>query len=81
VRATRGEGGYTMIEMLTVLLIMGIVMSGLTTIFVSGSRAETNMNQRFVAQQNTRLALDRIRRDIHCAYDVTPYATSALTIK
>ena len=80
VRATR-EGGYTVIEMLTVLLIMGIVMSGLTTIFVSGSKAETNMNQRFTAQQNTRLALDRIRRDIHCAYDITPYATSSMTIK
>jgi type II secretory pathway pseudopilin PulG len=67
--------------MLTVLVIMGIVMTGLTTIFVSGSKAETDMNRRFQAQQDTRLALDRIRRDVHCSSDTNPYAQNAITLK
>jgi prepilin-type N-terminal cleavage/methylation domain-containing protein len=76
-----GERGYSIVEMLTVLVIMGIVMTGLTTVFVSGSKAETDMNRRFQAQQDTRLALDRIRRDVHCSSDTTPYSQSAITLK
>ncbi len=77
----RREGGYSLIEMLVVLSIMGIVMTGLTTAFVSGSKAESDLNRRFQAQQDTRLALDRIRKDIHCANDVTPYAQNSLTLR
>jgi prepilin-type N-terminal cleavage/methylation domain-containing protein len=77
----RAEGGYSLIEMLTVMVLMSIVMAGVTTVFVSGSLAEAQQDRRFQAQQAGRLALDRIRRDIHCATDVTPYAASAVTIK
>jgi type II secretory pathway pseudopilin PulG len=69
------------IELLTVLGIMGIVMTSLTTIFVSGSKAEVDLNKRFQSQHNTRLALDRIRRDIHCASDATAYSQTFVTLK
>jgi prepilin-type N-terminal cleavage/methylation domain-containing protein len=78
--AARDERGYTMTELLTVMIIMGVVMAGLTQVFVSGSKAENDMNRRFQAQQDSRLALDRIRRDLHCASDVTPYSQSSATI-
>jgi prepilin-type N-terminal cleavage/methylation domain-containing protein len=61
------ERGYTLVEMLVVMAILGVVIAGLTTVFVSGSRAELDMNRRFQAQQQARLALDRIRADLHCA--------------
>lgn len=61
------QRGYTMVEMLVVLLILGIVVTGLTTIFVSGSHAELDLNRRFQAQQQARIALDKIRADLHCA--------------
>ena len=61
------ERGYTLVEMLVVMVILGVVIGGLTTIFVSGSRAELDLNRRFQAQQQARLALDRIRVDLHCA--------------
>jgi prepilin-type N-terminal cleavage/methylation domain-containing protein len=73
----RGERGYSLIELLTVMAIMGIVMAGLTQIFVAGSKAEADMNLRFQAQLNSRLALDKIRKDAHCATDVTGYTTGA----
>jgi type II secretory pathway pseudopilin PulG len=56
-----------MVEMLVVMLILGIVVTGLTTVFVSGSHAEIDLNRRFQAQQQARLALDKIRADLHCA--------------
>ena len=61
------ERGYTLVEMLVVMSILGIVIAGLTTVFVSGSKAELDMNRRFQAQQGARLALDKIRGDLHCA--------------
>jgi prepilin-type N-terminal cleavage/methylation domain-containing protein len=61
------EEGYSLVELLVVMLILGTVMAGLTTVFVGGSNAEIRLNQRFQAQQQARLALDRIRTDIHCA--------------
>ena len=49
------------------MIIMSVVLTGLTTLFVQGSNAELDMNRRFEAQQDSRVALDKIRREIHCA--------------
>ncbi len=61
------ERGYSLVELLVVMVILGMVLAGLTTVFVSGSTAEVSLNRRFQAQQQARLALDRVRGDIHCA--------------
>jgi prepilin-type N-terminal cleavage/methylation domain-containing protein len=71
-RRLRGERGFSLIEMLTVMVIMGIVMGSLTTVFVSASNSEADMNNRFQAQLTARLALDKLRREVHCASVVTP---------
>jgi prepilin-type N-terminal cleavage/methylation domain-containing protein len=63
----RGEGGYSLVEMLTVLAIMSFVLGGVVTLFVAGSNSQLDMNRRFEAQQTARLALDRMRREIHCS--------------
>jgi prepilin-type N-terminal cleavage/methylation domain-containing protein len=66
-RLLRDERGYSLIELLVVMAILGIVLSALTTVFVSGSNAELDLNRQFQAQQAARLALDKIRVDVHCA--------------
>ena len=73
----RSERGYTLVEMLTVLVIMGVVMGGLTTVFVSATNSETDMNNRFQAQLTARLALDKMRREVHCASVATPTGVSS----
>jgi prepilin-type N-terminal cleavage/methylation domain-containing protein len=70
-RRLRGERGYSLIEMLTVISILGVVMTGLTTLFIQGSNAQLDMNRRFQAQQDARVALDKMRREIHCAKGAT----------
>jgi prepilin-type N-terminal cleavage/methylation domain-containing protein len=81
-RRLRGEQGFSLIEMVTVMAIMGVVLTGLTTLFVQGSNAELDMNRRFQAQQDSRVALDKIRREIHCAQGAatTPATGQAPTI-
>lgn len=82
-RRVHREEGYSLIEMLTVMVIMGVVMSSLTTVFVTASNSETDMNNRYQAQLTARLALDKMRREVHCAKVATPAgpgATSAVTL-
>ena len=73
------SGGFTLTEMLVVMAILGVIVAGLTQLFLSGSKAEADMSNRFRAQQNARLALDGLRREIHCASDVTVSGTPPWT--
>jgi prepilin-type N-terminal cleavage/methylation domain-containing protein len=80
-RRLAAEGGYSLSELLVVLAIIGIVVGALVALFVSASNAQVDMNRRFEAQQEMRLALDKLRREIHCAKTVagTP-PTSSIVI-
>ena len=75
------SGGYSLSEMIVVMAILGIVLAALVQLFVSASHAQVDMNNRFQAQQNARLALDGLRREIHCASGVTGTpTTSSITL-
>jgi prepilin-type N-terminal cleavage/methylation domain-containing protein len=70
----RKSDGYTLVELIVVLSIFLIIVTTLTQLFTSGARAEMDMNRRFQAQQEARLALDQMRRELHCADSITPGA-------
>ena len=82
----RSESGYSLIELMTVMAILGIVLAGLTAMFQAGVRAEVRTNKQFQAQLNARLAMDRMRRELHCANAIsasnygTPVASVAVTL-
>jgi len=61
------EDGHTLIELLVVLLILGIVLGALVTSFTVGIREEVDQTRREGAYAAARLALARMRLDIHCA--------------
>jgi prepilin-type N-terminal cleavage/methylation domain-containing protein len=61
------ERGYTLVELIVVMVILGIVLAGLTTAFTAGTNAELRAHREFQAQQEARAAVDRLRREIHCA--------------
>ena len=67
----------TLIELLTTMSILAFVLSGIIVMFVSGLHAEVNMNQRFQAQQNARLALTNLRNEIGSACSVSVPAANA----
>ncbi len=78
-RRLRGERGYTLVELLVVLAIFTTVVTALVALFTSGAKAELDMNRRFEAQQNARLALDRMRRELHCASGITATPNTAVS--
>jgi prepilin-type N-terminal cleavage/methylation domain-containing protein len=80
-RLVAGESGYTLIELVMVLAILGTVVGALTTLFVGATNAEFESNRRFQAQQSARIAIDNMRREIHCASAITPTgATSSISV-
>lgn len=77
-RRLRGQAGYTMIELIAVMAIFMTIVTALTQLFISGAKAELDENRRFEAQTNARLALDKLRRELHCSSGITQTSGSAL---
>ena len=70
-RRLNSEAGYTLIELLVVMGILGLVLAPLASSFTSAMRNQTDQTRREQAYANARLALQRMRLDIHCSGGVT----------
>jgi prepilin-type N-terminal cleavage/methylation domain-containing protein len=82
-RAAGAQDGFTLPEVLVVLVVLGIVLVGITQLLTSGLKAQTDQTNRTQAQQHARLGLDKLRREIRCASALTTpsgYPASAITI-
>jgi prepilin-type N-terminal cleavage/methylation domain-containing protein len=66
-----GENGYSLVEMITVIAILGVVVGGIVSLFAAGINADASANRRFQSQQDARVALDRMRREVHGACTVS----------
>lgn len=63
------EAGFTLTELLITLVLMGIVMGAVTTSFASAFTGEARAISEATNEENARLALHRLRMDIHCAHE------------
>lgn len=79
-RRMRSRGGYTLVELIAVLALFLVVLTPLVTLFSAGIDAEAGASRRFEAQQNARLALDRLRRELHCSDGITAAETSPASV-
>ena len=66
-RAAAEQDGFTLAEMLVVLAILGIVLAGLTVALHICDRRRADQTKRVDAQQDVRVALDQLRRELRCA--------------
>ena len=79
-RLLHGERGYSLIELLTVMALLSVVVGGLTTLFVQGSNGELDLNHRFQAQETARVAMDKLRREVHCASTATSSSSATVAL-
>lgn len=77
------DRGFSLVEMLVVMIIMGVIMGGIVKLFTAGINSNADLNRRYQAQQDGRLALDKLRREIHGACTVSApasYNTAVSTV-
>jgi prepilin-type N-terminal cleavage/methylation domain-containing protein len=66
-----GQAGYTLVETLVVMTLLVIVIGAIADGFTSASKTQTDQTARASDQEAARTALERLRRDIHCASAAT----------
>jgi Tfp pilus assembly protein PilW len=76
-RLRRDQSGYSIVELIISMSILGSVMTSVSVLLVSATNSEVDMNRRFQAQTEARLGLDLMRREVHCAMSVAPAGASA----
>jgi prepilin-type N-terminal cleavage/methylation domain-containing protein len=62
-----GQAGFTLVELLVTIMILGIVMSGITSVVVSTLRTEQNQRQMQDVIDDGRLSMTRIRQELRGA--------------
>lgn len=73
----RAERGMTLVELIVVMAILGIVMAGLANVFVSGTRASSDVDARLTAQTNLGIAVQRLEYEARCATTVSRLSSGA----
>jgi prepilin-type N-terminal cleavage/methylation domain-containing protein len=68
--ALRDSSGYSLVELLLVVSLLGIIMGALVGSFSSAIAGESRTFIRATNEENARLALDRLRLDLHCGRSV-----------
>jgi prepilin-type N-terminal cleavage/methylation domain-containing protein len=73
----QAESGFSLVELIITMVVMGIVMGGLVNIFTSGERASADATARMTSQQSVRVAFDRLEYDARCASTATILSSGA----
>lgn len=71
VRLARDQRGFTLTELLVVIAILGMMLAGLVTIQTQGQQSYLIGSHRVEAQQNGRIALELMVRELRSATSVT----------
>src|SRR2546422_4464686 len=71
-RRLRRADGFTIVELIVAMTILGIVLAALVGSFTTGLRHEVDQTRREQAYANSRIALQRLRVDVHCASNTVP---------
>ena len=66
-RRCQAEAGYTLVELIVVMALLGIILGALVGGFTTAIRAETDQTVRANDRESAREVLERMRKDIHCA--------------
>ncbi len=75
----QGEHGFSLIELLMVVAMLGIVMGAMYSIYTSHQRNAYTSDETVEVQQNLRIAMDSISRDIRIAGFLLPTGNTPIS--
>lgn len=76
---TNNERGYTLAELLTAMAVMGLLLAGLLLTLQEGQTAYQYGAGRAEVQQNARVALERMLRELRTATVISVSSSNAVT--
>lgn len=76
----RNQSGFTLIELLVVMGLFGIVMGTLYSLYAAQQRSAYTGDEVVEVQQNLRIGMDSITRDVRMAGILVPYTANTMTI-
>jgi prepilin-type N-terminal cleavage/methylation domain-containing protein len=78
-KALRREAGFTLIELLIVMGMLGIVITAIYSLYLTHQRSAYTQDEVVEVQQNVRIAMDSITRDIRNAGTLIPRTDNPAT--
>jgi len=76
----KNQKGFSLIEMMVVVVILGLIVLGLVTFFTGGTKSWVAGQYQLTAQRNARQAMDRMVREIREASNIIANSTSSKVI-
>jgi len=76
----KNQKGFSLIEMMVVVVILGLIVLGLVTFFTGGTKSWVAGQYQLTAQRNARQAMDRMVREIRKASDIIANSTLSKVI-
>jgi len=73
----KNQKGFSLIEMMVVVAVLGVIVLGLVTFFTGGTKSWVAGQSQLTAQRNARQAMDRMVREIREASDIIATSTSS----
>jgi len=67
----KNQKGFSLIEMMVVVVILGLIVLGLVTFFTGGAKSWVAGQSQLEAQRNARQAMDRMVREIREGSEIT----------
>jgi MSHA biogenesis protein MshO len=74
------EKGFSLIEMMVVVVILGLIVLGLVTFFTGGTKSWVAGQYQLAAQRNARQSIDRMVREIREGNNFTIGPNNSVTI-
>ena len=79
-RRIRSEHGFTLVELLAVMAILSLVLTGVISLYISGVSTQANLTASFQAQTSLHVGLDKMRKDVHLACSQTAQSATSVTL-
>lgn len=76
----KNNKGFSLIEMMVVVVILGLIVLGLVTFFTGGVKSWVAGQSQLEAQRNARQAMDRMVREIREAKNITTGLDTSITV-
>jgi prepilin-type N-terminal cleavage/methylation domain-containing protein len=74
------EVGFTLVELLMVMVITGLVLTGIITLYLSGVSTQAKLAARFQAETALHVGLNKMRTDVHLACSQTAQSATSVTL-